>query len=428
MLVSTLDHLLTQAVPTCAPKRQTRRTNGARVSPLPFTAVFSDVYPILSYEMNSEVLIIGGGVIGLSIARELHKRGVRRLTVVDRGSLGAEASWAAAGMLAPNIETETTSDFHRFGIEALNAYPKFAAEIRDETGIDIELDRTGTLCLAFSDDELASLDQAYERHRMRGVRVQKLSASHVKELEPAVSTKVTGGLLFTDDWQVENRRLLDALKRFAKLNDISVIENTSVASLLTEGKRVLGATTEKDEMLADVTVVATGAWTSLIRIGETPVVDSVKPIRGQMLCFEAGDRLVRHVLYSPRGYLVPRVDGRLLAGATVEDVGFDKSTTEAGIEELSQAAFEIVPKLASARSESWAGLRPFAPDGLPIIGELSGYQRAFVATAHYRNGILLAPLTAKIIADKIVDGRDSVYFESFGVERFIRPTANVLAV
>ena len=379
--------------------------------------------------MNSEVLIIGGGVIGLSIARELRKKGVQRVAVVDRGPLGLEASWAAAGMLAPNIEAEANPDFHRFGVEALNAYPKFAAEIRDETEIDIELDRTGTLCLAFSDSELASLDQAYERHQLRGVRIEKLSASQVTELEPAVSTAVTGGLLFHDDWQVENRKLVDALKRFAKLNDISVIENTSVESLLTEGTRVVGATTEEGELFAGVTVVATGAWTSFIRIGEAPVVVSVKPIRGQMLCLDSGERLLRHVVYGPRGYLVPRVDGRLLVGATVEDVGFDKSTTDAGIEELSQAALEIIPKLATAvKRETWAGLRPFAPDGLPVIGELSGYEGALVATAHYRNGILLAPLTAKIIAEKIVDGHDSIYFDSFGVKRFVSPTANVLAV
>jgi glycine oxidase len=148
-----------------------------------------------------------------------------------------------------------------------------------------------------------------------------------------------------------------------------------------------------------------------------------------MLCLDSGERLLRHVVYGPRGYLVPRVDGRLLVGATVEDVGFDKSTTDAGIEELSQAALEIIPKLATAvKRETWAGLRPFAPDGLPVIGELSGYEGVLVATAHYRNGILLAPLTAKIIAGKIVDGHDSIYFDSFGVERFVSPTANVLAV
>ena len=377
--------------------------------------------------MHSEVLVIGGGVIGLSIARELYKKGIKEVAIVDRGRCGSESSWAAAGMLAPNIETDATSEFHRLGIEALAVYPSFAEALLDETGIDVELDRSGTLCLAFNTEEEALLSEAYERHRLRGVSVDRLSARDINDAEPAISNAARAALSFPNDWQVENRKLLDALMRFATLSDARIIENTEVLSLITEGTKVVGAATSNGEFRANVTIVATGAWTSFIKIADTSMPFIVKPIRGQMIAFSTKERQLRRVVYSPRGYVVPRADGRVLVGATVEDVGFDKSTTMAGIGELTAAAYEIMPALENFPvTESWAGLRPFAADGLPVIGELPGYKHAFVATAHYRNGILLAPLTAKLIADRIADGIESDYLESFGAKRLLS-TANATA-
>ena len=369
--------------------------------------------------MNPEVLIIGGGVIGLGIARELHKRGVRDIAIVDRGPLGAEASWAAAGMLAPNIETSATEEFHRFGVNALSMYPGFAADLADETGIDVELDRSGTLSLAFSETEESDLAESYEKHRSRGVEVERLAASKIREIEPAISTAARAGLLFPNDWQVENRKLLAALIRYSRTNEITIIEGTEVAGLVTKGARVTGASTSKGELRSDITVVATGAWTSFIKIGGMPMPFHVKPIRGQMIAFETPLRAIRRVVYSPRGYVVPRADGRVLVGATVEDAGFEKMTTPDGIDDLTAAAYEIEPGLKKYPvTSAWAGLRPFAADGLPVIGSLPGYENAFVATAHYRNGILLAPLTAKIVAEKIVDDGSPEFFDSFTPERF----------
>ena len=374
--------------------------------------------------MNSEVLIIGGGVIGLSIARELRKNGDGRVTIVDRGPLGSEASWAAAGMLAPNIETEATAEFHRFGVDALNEYPVFASELADETEIDIELDRSGTLLLAFSEEEETALSEAYKRHRQRGVDVERLSALEIRDLEPEISPAARVALLFPNDWQVENRKLIAALIRFAQLNDIEIVEDTEVRNLLTAGGRVTGASTSAGEFRSGFTVVATGAWTSFIKIAEMPMPIAIKPIRGQMIAFETPERNIRRVVYSPRGYVVPRADGRVLVGATVEDVGFNKATTTEGIDKLVDAAYEIAPGLREfAVNEAWAGLRPFAADGLPVIGVLPGFDNAIVATAHYRNGILLAPLTARIVAERIVDGTESIYFSAFGPGRF-STTAN----
>ena len=369
--------------------------------------------------MSSEVLIIGGGVIGLSIAREVHKKGVRRIRIVDRGPVGAESSWAAAGMLAPNIETDTDEVFHRFGIEALRFYPAFAADILNETGIDIELDRSGTLCLAFTDEEATEFTEAFDRHIARGVRVELLHSTEIQELEPAISQSAIAALCFNDDCQVENRKLVIALSTYAEENKIKIEEGVEVERLLTDGSRVIGAAISDGEILADTTIVATGAWTSFIKIGEMPMPFNVKPVKGQMISFDMPTRELRRVVYSHRGYLVPRADGRVLVGATVEDVGFEKSTTAEGLDELKQAALEMMPGLEQfSVNDSWAGLRPFAADGLPIIGGLPGYENAFVATAHYRNGILLAPLTGKIVAEKIVDGNSSEFFDSFPAERF----------
>lgn len=368
--------------------------------------------------MSPEVLIIGGGVIGLSIARELHKNGVVRITVIDRGAIGAEASWAAAGMLAPNIETDTSEDFHRFGIESLELYPDFTAELLDETGVDIELDRSGALCLAFDENEGAELENTFRRQKLRNVPVEYLTGDAVRKLEPLVSESTREALFYPSDSQVDNRKLVSALRTFAGTNGIRIIENTEISGLIDSGSKILGARTESGDVWADVTILATGAWTSLIKIGDAFVPVAVKPIRGQMISFNAGTRQIRRVIYSPRGYVVPRLDGRVIVGATVEDVGFDKNVTDEGIDILSSAAAEMIPRFSGhAITERWAGLRPFAADGLPVLGAIPGYGNAFVATAHYRNGILLAPATAKILTKRIVGGVESRYLRAFGVDR-----------
>ena len=375
--------------------------------------------------MSHDVLIIGGGVIGLTIARELKKRGVRRIAIVDRRELGAEASWAAAGMLAPNIEIDSSEDFHRFGLESLERYPGFAAELFDETGVDIELDRSGTLCVAFDDEEAAELDKIFERQAPRVTGLEYLSSDRVRAAEPAISASVRSGVFYPNDWQVENRKLLTALRRSVELSMIDIVENAEIVELITDRRRVTGAMTASEVFAADITVLATGAWTSLIKIGDAVLPFSVKPIRGQMMSIETEVRPLRCVIFSPRAYLTPRADGRVLVGATVEDVGFDKDNTLEAIETLRDAAVEIVPGLSDLPiTEQWAGLRPFAADGMPILGELPGCDNAFIATAHYRNGILLAPRTAEIMADRIVDGVRSEFLSLFGADRFGSSASN----
>ena len=366
----------------------------------------------------SDVLVIGGGVIGLSIARELHRKGVGTITILERGSVGREASYAAAGMLAPNTENDTHDDFYDLCAASCSMYPAFAAELLAETGVAIELERSGTLYLSFNEGDSNVLNRRYLWQREAGVAVEHLSAEETLELEPFVSPAIRESLFYPDDWQVENRKLLIALRRYAELNGIEIREQTEVGSLVTENGKVVCAKTDGETFFASATVLATGAWTSFIKIDEVPVPVDVKPIRGQMISFHPPKKMFSKVVFSRRGYIVPRMDGRVLSGATVEDAGFDRTPTEAGMVQLLTATDEIAPSLAGFNVvERWAGLRPFAVDGLPVLGEVPDIGNLFVATAHFRNGILLAPITAKVISEKIVDGTSWKYLDVFGIDK-----------
>ena len=360
-------------------------------------------------------MVIGGGVIGLSIARELRRRGAGRLSVLERGRCGEEASWAAAGMLAPNAETHEEGPFFRFCTDSNALYPDFAAQLFKETGIDIELDRTGTLFLSFGEDDDRVISEKYEWQRGAGIEVERLTVEGVWKLEPEVSGSVRGGLLYHGDWQVENRKLVQALRRSCELSGVSIREGVEATELVSEGNKVVGVRTSHGEISVDTVVVANGSWACSLLGGS-----AIRPIRGQMISLRRGSgRVIEHVIYSSHGYVVPRADGRVLVGATVEDVGFRKEVMPEAIEELRDAALEIAPALGNFDiKEAWSGLRPFAADGLPVIGWVPGREGLFVATGHFRNGILLAPITGAIAADAITGRGGSEYLEAFGSERF----------
>jgi glycine oxidase len=370
--------------------------------------------------MQPRTIIIGAGIIGLTIARELHLRGERNLLLVDRGPAGREASWAAAGMLSPQAEAHVADDFFRFCCEARTLYPTFAAELLDETGVDIELDQTGTMQVTFSDERSSKLAERFEWQRKAGLEVERLSFDEIRELEPSISPSVRDGLLFPNDWQVENRKLVEALLEYARRNRIEILENTEARDLIHEAGEIRGIDTSAGRWYCDRAVMTAGAWTT--RICTLPF--RVKPIRGQMVCFRPEKSLLKHVVQEPNGYLVPRKDGRILAGATVEDVGFENMVTDGAVNSLQEMALEILPSLGNLNiTESWSGLRPFASDGFPVLGRVPGIKNLTVATGHYRNGILLAPLTAKLIADEMIDGLVSPYLSAFGADRFARRNA-----
>ncbi|MBK8302406.1 MAG: glycine oxidase ThiO [Chloracidobacterium sp.] len=332
--------------------------------------------------MNPEILIIGGGVIGLSIVRELHKSGVKRITVLEKGRCGEESSWAAAGMLGPQAEANEGGAFFDMTVTSREMYPQFAAELLAETGVDIELDRQGTLYLAFTDEDVDEVHKRLKWQRKVGLPVEHLSADDARRAEPFISTDVRGALLFPDDWQVENRKLLAALKSYAELNGIEIREDSPVEQLIVEDSRVIGARTPTETFYAGDTILATGAWTSLIKLGDADMPLKVEPVRGQIVAFQTAKRLFGHVIYSRRGYIVPRADGRILAGSTSENKGFEKTVTDTAADALRQMAAEIAPNLSSlAITDHWSGLRPFAMDGLPVLGAFTGIGGLTIATA-----------------------------------------------
>ena len=373
---------------------------------------------------HSDVLVIGAGVIGLSIARALNKRGVRNISVIERGTIGAEASHAAAGMLAPQCEADRADDFFRLCRGSNRLYPLLSQQLKEETGIDIELDQNGTFFAAFTEKDVIEIRQRIEWQRLAGLPVEHLTREEVLKEEPNLSPNVREALYFQYDTQVENRKLVAALKKYAEINGITVRQYTEIKALIVDDGRVIGAASASEKFFARTTILAAGAWTRFIKLRETVVPVEVTPVRGQMICFNPRERLFRKVIYTPRGYVVPRADGRVLAGATVENKGFDKMVTAEGIEKLHRNAIEISPAFSGLElSDSWAGLRPASPDGLPIIGELPGLQGLIIATGHYRNGILLAPITAELIADHAAKGVRSEFLNIFGPQRFCAAAA-----
>lgn len=375
-----------------------------------------------------QVLIIGGGVIGLSLARELRHRGIERIGILERNSVcGNEASFAAAGMLAPQSEADCTDDFFNFCSESRDLYPRFAAELLDETGVDVELDQSGTIYLAFTEKDAEELEKRFAWQKAARLKIEKLSAEEILRIEPNISPDIVFGMHFPDDWQVENRKLVSALRKSVKVSGVEIFTGTKIENLLMEKNKIVGAETTAQKFYAEKIVLATGAWTSFIKIGKHETSLKIHPVRGQMLSFQTAGNLFSKVIYTPRGYLVPRRDGRILAGATVENAGFDKSLTAAGEEFLRLSCFEITPVLENIEiAEKWAGLRPASLDNLPILGKFPEYENLFVATAHYRNGILLAPQTAKIMADNIIENAASKYLDVFSPRRF--QTGKTIAV
>lgn len=389
---------------------------------LKFTASF--LQRKIGIVMKSDILIIGGGIIGLSIARELDLRGIERITVLDKSNVGVEASWAAAGMLAPSSETEKDDDFYRLCSASNRLYPQFADELLSQTGVDIEFDPSGTLYLAFNEHDLAEIESRYQAQNLVGINISKLDRAQIMELEPNISSQVRSGLLYPDDRQVENRKLLTALQTYAKNAGIKIIENCEAASIKLENGNAVGVLTNNGEFTAGHIIITTGAWTSLIKLEEAAMPFAVKPIRGQMMSFKAEAGLISKVIYSPRGYVLPRRDGRIITGATVEDAGFSNVTTEDGIALIKRNAAEILPVTASLEAaEIWSGLRPMSGDGHPVLGGIPGINGVTVATGHYRNGILLAPLTAQLIANSILDGENGGAIETFGPARLISATS-----
>ncbi|PYV99270.1 MAG: glycine oxidase ThiO [Acidobacteria bacterium] len=344
-----------------------------------------------------DVIIVGGGIIGLSLSIALRKRGARVL-VVERGEPGREASYAAAGMLA-DCTAETPEALQPLAIASARMYPEFVHELQDESGIDVDLREDGTILFPRPE------------HVHEGPK--SLLPAPLSELEPGLATS-NRMAVYLRERSVDPRALVSAALKAAKHREVDIASGTEVLSLLISHGRVGGVSTDKTSYAAPVVVNCAGAWAGQLELVKIPT----RPVKGQMLSVVGLAHGPRHVIRAPEAYLVPRSDGRILIGATVEEAGFDKRTDAATIHGLHQAGIQLFPALREGRMlEAWAGLRPASPDNLPILGatHIDGY---FVATGHFRDGILLTPITAHVMSQLITRQHLEYDISAFSPARF----------
>jgi glycine oxidase len=367
------------------------------------------------------IAVIGGGVIGLGVAWRLAQRGAA-VTVFDKAAAGSGASHAAAGMLAICAEAEPgEEDLVALGRASQSLWPAFAAELQDATGLSVDLRGEGTLVVALNPDDQARLRHHLAFQQSLGLPVEWISAADARQREPHLASGITGAVWSPQDHQVDNRKLVVALHAAATAAGAVVREQAPVERILiaqgrTTGVRLSGGT----EFTADTVVLAAGAWSRTIDGVPSALRPPVRPVKGQMMSLrmDLAAPLLTRVVRAPNVYMVPRRDGRLILGATVEEKGFDETLTAGGILALLEAAWRALPTIEELPiEEMWVGHRPGSRDDAPVIGP-GPAEGLLYATGHYRNGILLAPITADAVARLALDGEIDASIRPFGINRF----------
>jgi glycine oxidase len=343
-----------------------------------------------------DVLVIGGGVIGCAIARALAGEG-RSVVCVDRGALGGEASSAAAGVVAAGSGADPPGPVLSLRRAGLARFPALAAELADETGIDVEWTACGVLGLLLDRADVDAATARLEQRSGLGFRVERLDASALRELEPQANPEAAGALLFPDDGQVTPERLVEALVASARRRGAEMIAGAEVHAVERDGRRIARVRVNAETLSPGTVVLAAGAWSAGVP-GVAPNL-GVVPSRGQMLAIRPAVPLCRHILTRGDAFLVPRRGGEVLVGATFEDAGFEKAVTPVGLAALANRIAVLAPAgLQAPVLRTWAGLRPHAPGGGPILGRAPETENLILACGHHRIGILCAPPTAAVVA------------------------------
>jgi len=368
-----------------------------------------------------KVAIIGGGVVGLGIAWRLASRGAF-VEVFDRGAAGAGATHAAAGMLAACAEAEPGEEaLIALGRESQARWPSFAAELLQASGIDVELRTEGTLVVALTADDQARLHHQLVFQHKLSLPLQWITPAETRQREPHLAGKLAGAVWSPEDHQVDNRRLASALRIAAEGKGATIREHTPVKEISITGGSADGIIlADETKVSTDVVVLAAGAWSRGIAGLPEELRPPVRPIKGQMLALRMNPAspLLNHVVWAPGVYLVPRRNGLLVVGATVEEKAFDTSLTAGGLLTLLEAAWRAVPSVEELPiEEMWVGHRPGSRDDAPILG-CGPAEGVIYATGHHRNGILLAPVTADSIARLVLEGALDPAIRPFGFERF----------
>jgi glycine oxidase len=367
--------------------------------------------------MRHDVVVIGAGVQGCAVALRLARAG-QDVLVLERSVPGAEASSAAGGILSPGVEAVEPGPFHALCRASLARYPALVRELEEATGLAVGYRGGGTLEVALDEEHaqvLAARAERLERHRLPA---EVLDDEAVRALEPGLSPEVRGGLFFRDEASVDPRLLGRALYLAAHAAGAR-FRTGQVLRIVHEGGRATGVEHEAGRIAAGAVVLAAGAWSATVE-GSLLPRGAVRPVRGQIALLDTRPPLLRRVVFSDKGYLVPRADGRVLCGSTMEEVGFERGVTAGGLHAVLSLALELAPALAGAPLlETWSSFRPASPDGWPVLGR-GGADGLFHATGHTRNGILLTAITADAVAAEVLGAPPPVDLAPFSAAR-LRP-------
>jgi glycine oxidase len=367
-------------------------------------------------QTSGDVVIIGGGIVGCACAYELAKAGAS-VTLLEYGKTGMQATNAAAGMLAPFTETHTPDALMQMGGRALREYPAVVEELEAACGFDVEYRQQGILNVAFDDEQAAELRRRYAWQGEMGITLAWMDAAMCREMEPRLSEHVVAGVFSPTEATVSNQLVALAFERAAIAQGAVIRQRSPVVRAERLRGRVTAVIAGEDRVEGDTFVLAAGARSGQIgrKLGlSLPVF----PVRGQMIALGGMSTPISRPVWGPDGYLVPRANGLVFAGATVEDVGFRRKTTKAGVARMRRMASALVPQLSAAQVHfEWAGLRPGTADAMPIIGPVTG-TNVVAATGHYRNGILLGPMTGRLVAQGITTGAWDEVPNEFAPERF----------
>ena len=381
--------------------------------------------PLYNPQPNKRVIVIGGGVIGLGIGWQLVKAGCT-VSIYERDQAGRAASWAAAGMLAPHAEVHFEERaLLRLGVQSCRMYPEWVAELEADSQTSVGYRAEGTLIVGVDRDDARELEHLYESQQLLDLKVEWITGAEAREMEPLLSPKITAAIWSRDDHQVDNRAMVEALIQAYQNASGILHENTPVDKIEIVDGKAEGIWVKGNLEEADVIVLAAGCWSNDIDGLPKAVRPPVRPVKGQMLALQMEEGIVlQKVIRAPRAkyptdvYLVPKDDGRLVIGATNEEMDFDTRLTAGGLFELLRGTWEAVPGIYDLPVlETWTGLRPGSRDNAPILGETS-VENLIMATGHYRNGILLTPVTAREIASLILRGENSETIAPFQLSRF----------
>jgi glycine oxidase len=366
---------------------------------------------------TSDILIVGGGVIGLSLAYELAAQGAR-VRLVDRGPLGREASWAGAGILPPagsQPQGDPLGELCRLSGEL---YPVWSANLREETGVDNGFRQCGGIYLAVDGSQEAELRQSSAEWRARGIRAEPLDGDRLAAREPALAeSRFRAAWWLADEAQVRNPRHLKALALACARRGVELSPGVAVEGFQVAAGRLAQVVTSSGRLAAGQVCIASGPWSKGL-LGGLGVEVPLRPVRGQMVLLSSPRHVLRSVINCGKQYLVPRPDGRILVGSTEEDAGFDKRTTARAVRELLDLAVQLAPPLGELSIETcWAGLRPASHDDLPYLGRVPGCENLFLASGHFRQGLQLSPATAVVMSRLMLGADPGVDLGPFRVDR-----------